>query len=226
MFELPFTAEQFFGVFASYNDAVWPAQLVLGLIAAAIALATWIDPRVGNRVAPVFLAVLWIWSGVAYHLLEFTRVNPAAFLFAGLFVLQGLLFLWAGREKRIRFDGAPGSWRWIGVGGIGYALVIYPIIGLVLGEGYPAAPTFGAPCPSTIFTFGLLLWARPPVPIRLLVIPTLWAVLTAPMAIGWGVWQDAAMPLIALIGAFHALRANRAARSARATLADMTPAPS
>lgn len=29
---LPFSVEQFFGVFASYNSAIWPAQIVALII--------------------------------------------------------------------------------------------------------------------------------------------------------------------------------------------------
>jgi hypothetical protein len=150
-----------------------------------------------------------VWSGVAYHLVQFTRVNPAAFLFGSLFVLQGALFAWCGSHGTIRFESIPGSRRWIGTIGIVYALLLYPLLGAALGHDYPAAPTFGAPCPSTIFTFGLLLWTQAPLPLRLLVIPSLWAVLTAPVALGWGVWQDAAMPIIALVTVILMIRRSR-----------------
>ena len=35
------------------------------------------------------LATLWIWNAVAYHALLFTRINPAAWLFAALFTMEG-----------------------------------------------------------------------------------------------------------------------------------------
>jgi hypothetical protein len=209
MWNVPFTTEQFFAVFASYNEAVWPAQLVLALAAAAVAMVTWRRPGLGARVAPAFLAVLWVWSGVAYHLAQFARINPIANLFGGLFVVQGFLFAWAWRRGELRFASPSGSLRLVSAAAVVYALVLYPVLGAALGHRYPAAPTFGAPCPSTIFTFGILLWAQPRVPLRLVVIPALWAVLTAPMALGWGVWQDAAMPLIAVVAVVALARRNR-----------------
>jgi hypothetical protein len=90
--------------------------------------------------------------------------------------------------------------------------MIYPVLGSVLGHGYPMAPTFGAPCPSTIFTFGILLWARPWVPLRLIVIPFVWAVLAAPAAIGWGVIEDGGMPLIAVVAVVVMALRNRKRR--------------
>jgi hypothetical protein len=196
---LPFTADQFFGVFSSYNDAVWPWQFVLATTAAVVAISAWRRPAQARRTVPLFLAVVWIWSGLAYHFAHFARINPAAYVFGGLFVLQGVLWLWAAIYGRLHFD-PPGGPAWtVGAVAIVYALVIYPVLGSVLGHGYPMAPTFGAPCPSTIFTFGILLWARPWVPLRLVVIPFVWAVLAAPAAIGWGVIEDAGMPLIAVV---------------------------
>jgi hypothetical protein len=195
---LPFTADQFFGVFSSYNLAVWPWQFVLASAAAVAAIGAWRRPAQARRTVPLFLAVLWIWSGLAYHLTHFVRINPAAYVFAGLFVLQGVLWLWAVLYGRLHFD-APGGAVWaVGAVAIVYALVVYPVLGTLLGHGYPTAPTFGAPCPSTIFTFGILLWARPWVPMRLVVIPFAWAVLAAPAALQWGVMEDAGMPLIAV----------------------------
>jgi len=209
---LPFTADQFFAVFSSYNHAVWPWQFVLALMAAVVAVGAWRRPAQAKRTVPLFLAVLWIWSGLAYHLEHFTRINPAAFVFAGLFVLQGMLWMWAAVYGRLHF-GSPGGAAWtIGAVAIAYALVIYPVLGTLLGHGYPAAPTFGAPCPSTIFTFGILLWARPWVPMRLVVIPFLWSVLAVPAALGWGVLEDAGMPLIAVVAVVLLSLRNRSER--------------
>jgi hypothetical protein len=209
---LPFTADQFFGVFSSYNHAVLPWQFVLATTAAVVAISAWRRPAQARRTVPLFLAALWIWSGLAYHFAHFARINPVAYVFGGLFVLQGVLWLWAAIYGRLHFD-SPGGPAWtVGAVAIVYALVIYPVLGSVLGHGYPMAPTFGAPCPSTIFTFGILLWARPWVPLRLVVIPFVWAVLAAPAAIGWGVIEDAGMPLIAVVAVVVMALRNRKRR--------------
>jgi hypothetical protein len=83
---------------------------------------------------------------------------------------------------------------------IAYALAIYPLVGMLLGHGYPKAPLFGvAPCPTAIFTCGLLLWTGARVPKYLLVVPLLWAALASPAAIGQGVIEDAMLPVAALL---------------------------
>ena len=112
---IPFTAEEFFGVFSAYNRAVWPAQFVL--IALAITLA-WLALRPGHRFTPFIwlgLAGLWLWSGVAYHALYFSAINPLAFGFAMLFVVQAFLFArQANRNLTFRFSRTTyGGFPWL-----------------------------------------------------------------------------------------------------------------
>ena len=41
----------------------------------------------------LLLAGHWLWAGLVYHAWFFTAINPAAWLFAALFVAQGVLFI-------------------------------------------------------------------------------------------------------------------------------------
>ena len=92
--KLPFTVDEFSGVFRAYNDAVWPMQwILLGLGIATAALAASRLPSM-NRWISACLGLLWAWMGLAYHVARFTRVNPAAYLFGLLFLSQAALFLW------------------------------------------------------------------------------------------------------------------------------------
>ena len=55
------------------------------------------------------------------------------------------------------------------------------------------------PCPTTIFTFGLLLWTDRKVPKYLLVIPMIWAGIGFSAAIQWGVLEDVMLLLAGFI---------------------------
>jgi hypothetical protein len=61
-----------------------------------------------------------------------------------------------------------------------------------------ASPTFGAPCPVVIYTFGMLLLARR-VPFWLLIIPTLWAIIGTSAVIAFGVVQDIGLVISAVV---------------------------
>jgi hypothetical protein len=72
-----------------------------------------------------------------------------------------------------------------------YAMLVYPILGTLLGHGYPRSPSFGvAPCPTTIFSFGLLLLTTAKVPKSVLVIPFLWSLLGFTASYLRGVRED------------------------------------
>jgi hypothetical protein len=168
---LPFTTEQFLGVFAAYNTTVWPMQVVL-TTAALFAVVVALRPRVGSpRIAGLVLASLWTWSGIAYLLMFFKPINGAAVVFGALFLIQAVVLA----QSAIKGDFVPRFTKslkgWTGVALIAYALLGYPLVSLAVGHVYPAAPTFGVPCPLTIFTLGMLLWSVQPVKWTVVAIP-------------------------------------------------------
>ncbi|CAG1019127.1 hypothetical protein BURC_03983 [Burkholderiaceae bacterium] len=46
-----------------------------------------------------------LWTGIAYQGMQFAAINPAAFGFAALFVMQGVLFSVAAVRGTLRFGG-------------------------------------------------------------------------------------------------------------------------
>jgi hypothetical protein len=198
---LPFTVDQFFDVFERYNVIVWPAQLILyafAIVAIGIALQRRAD---FSKTVSCILAVFWIWMGLVYHFWFFSVINRAALIFAALFVLQGILFVIAGVwQNNLRFRFTTGPVAIIGGAFLIYALIIYPALGYWLGHRYPAAPTFGLPCPTAIFTFGILLWTDRRVPLYLLPIPFAWSLLGTSAAISLGMIEDYGLLAAGLIG--------------------------
>jgi len=208
---LPFTPEQFFAVFTRYNREVWPMQFVL-LALAVLCVAFLLSRREwASRQVAKLLAALWAWMAVAYHFQQFAKINPAAWAFGALCLLGAAAFVWYGVVKKtLAFSpvgGARGAAGWLL---IAFALVVYPAIGYALGHRYPAAPTFGLPCPTTIFTLGLLLFAVPPVPKLVWVVPLVWAAVGSVAAFQLGVLQDLALLVAgALALAFTSNRGGR-----------------
>lgn len=197
----PFTVEQFLGVFAAYNIAIWPAQIVayaLGLIAVA---AVWSRRTCASRLILGILALMWIWNGIAYQLLFFSTINPAAPLFAAIFVLQGILFaIGAVRAQTLRFDTGLNFRSIAGFTVIAYAMLIYPALGALAGHGLMAGPMFGVvPCPTTIFTVGLLLLARGGLVMRLAIIPLFWSLIGFAAAWQLAIPEDFGLGLAGLV---------------------------
>ena len=189
---LPFTREQFLAVFATYNETVWPLQVVAYLLGLLMVVFILWPSEQRSRVIATGLAAMWLWTGVAYHGMHFSAISNGAWCFAALFVVQGLMFVEAGvLRARLSFGPSRGWTSWLGWALVAYSSMVYPLLGQLLGHGYPAMPMFGiTPCPVTLFTFGLFLLTTKPIPRRLLVIPVVWSLIGGSAAFKLGITQD------------------------------------
>lgn len=204
---LPFSQDQFFAVMAAYNEAVWPAQWLMVALALAMVALVLRRPAQAGRPVAFGLALLWAWMAAAYHLAFFRSINPAAPLFAGLSLAAALVFLWSGGLRGgLQFRTGSSATARLGLVVIALALVGYPAAGHYLGHRYPATPTFGLPCPTTLFTFGLLLMATPDLRKSMIIGPLAWALIGSTAAFALGVTQDLALIAVAVAGVYLLLR--------------------
>jgi hypothetical protein len=190
--DFPFTQSQFEQVFATYNTAIWPVQVVAWLLGVVATYAVLADRAWSSRIVFVVLAALWAWTGVAYHVLFFAEINRAAYAFGVGFVVQATLFLIVSlRSSRARFQIARSFADIIACLLIAYGLVAYPLLTLLWTHPYPGTPMFGTtPCALAIFTFGVLLLAKPMRSIWLFIIPALWALIGGSAAVLLDVPED------------------------------------
>ena len=212
--ELPFTAEQFFGVFRAYNITLWPVQVcLLALAVAAVVLVMW--PRAWSGVGvSAILALLWGWMGLAYHLALFTSISPPAYAFAAVFMAGVLVFLWQGVvRRRLEFRWQAGARGVTALLLVVYALVVYPAWSHFAGRPYLETPTFGLPCPTTIFTMGLLACLVRPCPRSVFVVPILWSLVGVQAAFLLSVPQDLALAVVAVVGLVLVWKAGLPTRS-------------
>lgn len=204
--DIPFTTEQFFEVIRNYNQAVFPAQVVILLLGIASIFLLHSGERVKNRFIGVFLGVLWIWTGIVYHLIFFTSINPAAYGFGALFVIQGILFLVHTFRDKLEFELKSSTAGIIGVFFILFGLLFYPVLIYFLEHAWLTTITVGLPCPSTIATFGFLILTSSQFPKHLLLIPSIWTVIGISAALNFGVYPDYMMPVSALIALIYLIR--------------------
>jgi hypothetical protein len=206
--QLPFATDQFLAVFAGYNNAIWPFQIVLNLLGlVAIALALWSGRS--SRIIAGILAFLWAWTGAGYHLSFFAAINPAAVGFGSLCLLQALVFLIYGTVMgKLEFRFAGNIRGYAGAVLLLYAMVLYPLLGYLLGHQFPQSPTFGAPCPTTIFTFGILLWTTGKVHWYIFILAFLWALIGFTAAFKFGILEDIGLLVAGVVGS-GMLLANR-----------------
>ena len=125
-----------------------------------------------------------------------------AYIFGILIIIQGLIFLYSFIKKNISFSYTGNSYSAIGILLIFYAMIGYFLIGLFIGHTYPRSFPFGlVPCPTTIFTLGLLLWTDKKIPKYIIIIPALLS-LAGIVAIFKGIYEDIALLVLGLLAVF------------------------
>jgi hypothetical protein len=189
--KIPFSQDQFFSVFEAYNVSLWPIQILftgLGIVCIIVVVKNGLK---NSRILFSILSFFWLWMGAVYHILYFSSINRAAYLFGSVFIVQGLVFLYFGAIKqKIQFNFNLDLSGITGLVLIVHALVAYPMISYFVGHVYPRSPTFGVPCPTTIFTFGLLLFSTTRVPWFMILVPLLWSLIGFSAALNLSVTED------------------------------------
>ncbi len=189
--QTPFTTEQFFQVFDRYNLSVFPIQLLIIILGIAAIILILSRAPFKNTWIGGFLGLLWIWIGVAYHIVFFSTINKVAYLFGAVFILQGIFFLIEALiKKRIVFEFRKKLIDYVGYVFILYGLIIYPVLSFLSEKSLHRIIAPGLPCPSTILTFGFLILTNRKFPKYLIIIPSLWAIIGTSAAFNFGVYQD------------------------------------
>lgn len=203
--QVPFSLGDFLNVFKSYNQTIFPLQIVSYFIAFLSIYFLFTGNKNLNKIISITLSFFWLWMGIVYHIIFFSTINKAAYIFGAFFIIQGIMFAGCGLiRKKLSFGYSKNIYNYIGIVFLLYALIIYPVLGYNLGHSYPYSPTFGLPCPTTIFTFGILLFTNKKMPLHLLIIPLLWSVIGFNAALTLTIYEDTGL-LIAGVTAFTLL---------------------
>jgi len=208
---IPFSIEDFMNVFRHYNSSfrlMPPVMYILGFVSVGLLFSR---RTISNRIISGILAFFWVWMGAVYHIGYFSTINKASLLFGVLFIVQGLvIFLYGSVAGRMDFHAGLNRRSIVAFVFVLYALIVYPLLGYLLGHVYPASPVFGmAPCPTTIFTFGVLLLCRGRVQLFVYLIPFLWAIVGMSAAVNLGVYEDFGLTIAGVLGVVIIISGNR-----------------
>jgi len=200
--DIPFTTDEFLGVFEAYNLVIQPAQIVAYILGISAVVFGIKRSRYSSTIIFAILAVFWGWVGVVYHIYYFSDINQAAYVFGTFYIVQAILLLYAASTRiDLDFRFEYGVMSIVGAVFIMYAMVIYPILNYLFGHAYPGMPVFGiTPCPLTVFTFGILLLAKAKVPLYLIAIPFLWSLIGISAAINLEIVEDYGLVVAGVIG--------------------------
>lgn len=176
---LLFSPQTYYRLFELYNQNIRPAQIVSFLLGLVILWLLYRGDRHGRWIAAI-LAAYWLWIAVAFHWLWYKSINWAAAYFAGLFVIEALLLIWAGIIRdRLRFDAVQPLFRRAGTAIFLFALLLQPLIGPLAGRAWTQVQVFGvAPDPTAVGTLGILLVPDHRIHWGLMIMPLLWCIIS------------------------------------------------
>ena len=168
---------------------MWPVVLLLWIVTAALTFF-FLACGVAATTMNALTAFHWAWAGIAYHAAFFTWINPAAWIFAVGFLAQALACIWFGViRRRLVFDQGKTPRHLLAAMFMVYSLA-YPLLVFAAGHEFPRAPVFGVPCPTALFTAGVLLSAAPPVPRSVFLVPIVWSLVGGSAAWLLGITPD------------------------------------
>jgi hypothetical protein len=73
--ERQLTSEEFFTMFAQYNQTIWPTQVGAYLLGLCAILLIINEVPHADRLISGILALLWLWIGLVYQLFYFREIN-------------------------------------------------------------------------------------------------------------------------------------------------------
>lgn len=169
---------------AAYNEATWPVQAVMIVVAAYLTYHVFVKPGPNTDVwMKAFLALAFAWNGTAFFLI-FVRNPISIAIGTPLFIVVSILFVVDIFARKTRFRFPKGRWmRGFTIMWILLAL-LYPLIGWPLGHVYPQVllPLF--PCPLTVLATALIVAAVPNVDRKVFMALLPWGLLGLPKCFG------------------------------------------
>jgi len=215
------SAELFWTGVGKYNQALWPVQAVLVVLAAILSYRVFARPGPRTDVwMKAFLSFAFLWNAAVFFLV-YVR-NPISTLTGvPLFLVVAAFFaidIWA---KKTAF-GVPDV-RWKRALTIAWLVLVasYPVIGWAfLGHTYPRILLPMMPCPLTVFAIALVAAAAPRADKKVFVALLPWALMALPKCFGvLDCYEDCILfasgvyGLVVLIASWRARAASQAART-------------
>jgi len=178
-------AELFWTGVGRYNEAMWPVQAMLVVLAAILTYRVFARPGPRTDVwMKAFLSFAFLWNAAVFFLV-YVRNPISTFVGVPLFLLVAVFFvidIWA---KKTAFRVPDVRWKraltiaWL------VLVVSYPAIGWAfLGHAYPRILLPMMPCPLTVFAVALVAAAAPRADKKVFVALLPWALMALPKCFG------------------------------------------
>jgi hypothetical protein len=190
------SAEQWWGIIGAYGAAVWPAQVIFFVVAAALVLVLIFKPgKVATALMKLYLVFAFGWNGIVFFMILGTGL-AGNYFFGSLFTLVAILFAVDLFRGRIQFRHPEATWQKYLTLALMLIVFCYPLISLISGHYFPRVLVPGTfPCPTAALALLLLTTALPRVDKIMYVILLFWAIPFPPFVQlpRYGVYEDTVM---------------------------------
>jgi len=178
------TTETFWNQMGAYNEATFPVQIIMVVIAMILIYFIFAKPsNKANNFMKVFLSFAFAWNGIVFFLI-YAKSAISTFFAAPLFIIVAILFVVDIFTKKIEFRlSSIKQQKYITIFWVLLAF-LYPLIGLTLGHFYPKVCMPLAPCPLTVLAIALVTAAIPKVDKKVYVLLLPWALMSLPKCLG------------------------------------------
>ena len=195
-----FDLQEFLSLLERYNLDIWPLQIIAYLLGLLVVLLLFWKSKASNKLILIILSFFWLWTGIVFCTIYWASINEFSYSYSILFIIQGILFLYAVIGSKIAMHFSTKFKSVLGLVFIIYAIAGYQVLGYFMGHEYPKFFAFGmVPCPTTIFTIGLFLLAKNRIPTYLIIIPLLVAV-SGIIAVYNNIYEDIGLILAGIAG--------------------------
>jgi len=211
----PYDRQSWFNLVGDYNQSIWLAYPVALLLTLALLRLLFLPTKIAQpqvvRWALALLSISWLWVGAVFHMQYFAELNWAAHWFAWAFVLQGgLLLLVAAFIKSATWVSLSSLRGRLATCLLLIGLLVYPLSGLLEGRRFAQLEWFPLlPAPVTLVSLALVLLLQSQWRHVLVVVPVLWAVVSAAFATTLGLFEFYFMAGAIVLWLLHWVIGNR-----------------
>lgn len=199
---LMFSPASYFRRYELANADLWPLQLLLTVVAAALFWLMYRRQVFAGAWIGLLLAAVWVLVTVGFLHRHYAQINLAADWIALAFLWQALMLFVCGvypSWRRLVFTPLPGRAWFSGMFLFVYALLVHPLIGLLMGRSWRGVELFGiAPDATALATLGVLLTGLRAATWPLMVIPLAWCIISALTYLAMGQPYGAAPLVLAM----------------------------
>jgi hypothetical protein len=203
---LLFAPRAYWRLFELANAQIWPLQVPILLLGAAILFWAIRPMPWSDRAVFGLMALAWASAGGWFIGIWYVQINWVAAYMVPLFLAQAMLLAWLGFARRRQwFASRRCASEPIGLALVVYALTLHPLVAPLAGRPLGGAELVGiAPDPTAIATLGLVtLMPRGAAGWLMLVAPVLWCIVSTATLLTMGAWEGW-IPLTAVILTFVA----------------------